>query len=239
MRLAVISDIHGNSFALEAVLADIRRQAPDVIVNLGDVLASPVDPRATMDLLWGRDILTVRGNHDRWMIEQPIGQQSRVDAYASSQITDAHRQWLAALPPTAALDDVFICHGTPANDEGLWLDAYWHARATTLPSESHVEANAAGIAQSLMLCGHTHIPRAVRLRDGRQIVNPGSVGLQIVRGSPDARYAILDRLDGAWSASIRIVAYDHRAAAERARANGFPQWHEALATGWADPDGLF
>src|SRR5882757_588966 len=77
-----------------------------------------------------------------------------------------------------------------------------------------------GIETSLILCGHTHIPRVVRLRDGRMIVNPGSVGLPgydgqapvsyvVEVGTPHACYAILERTRGGWSATIRYVPYDN------------------------------
>ena len=90
-----------------------------------------------------------------------------------------------------------------------------------------------------MLCGHTHIPRAVRLKDGRLIVNPGSVGLQFNIGSPDARYATIELRGGKYYPSFHAVPYDHFAAARQAEANGFPQWREALVTGWAGAQGLF
>jgi diadenosine tetraphosphatase ApaH/serine/threonine PP2A family protein phosphatase len=79
----------------------------------------------------------------------------------------------------------------------------------------------------------------VRLRDGRLIVNPGSVGLQMNHGSPDARYAIVERRDGKYYPSFHAVPYDHFAAARQAEANGFPQWRDALVTGWTGAAGLF
>ena len=85
-----------------------------------------------------------------------------------------------------------------------------------------IEKAAEGIAQSLIMCAHTHIARAVKLRDGRMVVNPGSVGLPGYRanhpphvveaGTPDARYAILELRDGSWRVTFRHVPYDHGAA---------------------------
>lgn len=239
MRLAVISDVHGNSFALEAVLADIRAEGADAIVNLGDHLASPIDPRATADMLLALPMPTIRGNHDRWMVTPRSGKPDPIDSFARGQIDAEHLQWLAGLPATLVFEGILLCHGTPASDEKFWLEGFIHARTTTIPDEAAVSAHAAGADYPVILCGHSHIARAVRLRDGRQIVNPGSVGLQIVYGSPDARYVILDRRNGKWSPSFRVVAYDHAAAARAAEAHGFGHWTEALTTGWADPDGLF
>ena len=109
----------------------------------------------------------------------------------------------------------------------------------TLPAEESVVRAAEGVDYPVMLCGHTHIARSVRLRDGRQIINPGAVGMQLVHGSPDARYAIIERHNGRWRTDLRVVEYDHRAAAAQCVANGFSGWGEAIATGWSDADGLF
>jgi diadenosine tetraphosphatase ApaH/serine/threonine PP2A family protein phosphatase len=106
-----------------------------------------------------------------------------------------------------------------------------------------IEAVAEGITQQLILCGHTHLARAVRLRDGRLVVNPGSVGSPgyrdihpfphvIEAGSPDARYAILKWIGDDWRVTFRHVPYDHEAMAALARRNGQPELAAALATGW-------
>ena len=106
-----------------------------------------------------------------------------------------------------------------------------------------IEKAAEGITQRLILCAHTHIARAVRLGDGRIIVNPGSVGSPAYRdvhpfphimeaGTPDARYAILELVDSIWRVTFRHVPYDHDAMAALARRNGQPELASALATGW-------
>lgn len=147
--------------------------------------------------------------------------------------------WLAALPPTALVgEDVFLCHGTPDNDETPWLDNFYHGRKTTLPSEDEVARQAAGIDCAVILCGHTHIARTLRLRDGRLIANPGSVGMQLVRGSPDAHYAIVEKGRRGWQTALMAVPYDTKAAAGLAEANGFPGWGESIRHGWAGPESL-
>ena len=106
-----------------------------------------------------------------------------------------------------------------------------------------VEREAAEVDASLILCGHTHIPRVVRLRDGRLVVNAGSVGLPgylgsdpvahvVEAGTPHACYAIVERTAGVWHATIRYVAYDNTRMAELAARNGNPVWASSLATGW-------
>jgi putative phosphoesterase len=237
VRLAVISDIHGNRLALEAVLADIAQQGADTIVNLGDVAAGPIDPVGTLALLESLNLPTVRGNHDRWIAER---RTDRIDLFVSDLITERDFAWLGGLPSTLVVnDEVFLCHGTPVSDTDPWLDNWFDQRSMTLPNEDEVTRLAVGIDYPVLLCGHTHVPRSVRLRDGRRIVNPGSVGLPFLYGSPDARYALIDRKGSDWTVNLRSVPYDHEGSARQAEAHGFGHWRGALTTGWPGPQGLF
>lgn len=104
---------------------------------------------------------------------------------------------------------------------------------------------AAGCPASLILCGHTHIPRAVQLNDGRLIVNPGSVGVpayasdlpwphSMEAGTPHARYAILDKRNPGWQVEFFQVEYDWAAASHLAAARNRPDWAIALVTGRVD-----
>lgn len=240
MIIAVISDVHGNRLALEAVLEDIERRKVDARLNLGDLVSGPLEPNWTADILMELDIPTVRGNHDRVLIELPPEKLGPVDRMAQEQMDSRHRAWLNGLPKTMALlGDVFMCHGTPQSDEAPWLDAWFDGRTVTLPDEASVTMQAKDVDYPLILCGHTHVPRIVRLRDGRLIVNPGSVGLQMYYGTPDARYATIEIRGGKYYPSLHTVPYDHGAAARQAEANGFPHWRDALTTGWVGAGGLF
>jgi len=240
VKIAVIADVHGNRLALEAVLGDIARQGVDATFNLGDLVSGPMEPGWSADIMMDLDIPTVRGNHERALVQLPPDKLGPIDRFAQEQMDTRHRIWINDLPPTLSLlDDVFLCHGTPTSDEEPWLDSWWQGRTVTTPDEATVAARAEGFDYPVLLCGHTHVPRAVRLRDGRLIVNPGSVGLQMNLGSPDARYGIVERRDGKYYPSFHAVPYDHFAAARQAESNGFPHWREALVTGWAGAEGLF
>ena len=240
MRFAVISDVHGNTMALDAVLEDIAHRGVDATLCLGDHVSGPMDPAGAADRLMGLDGPTIRGNHDRWLVERVGKELDPVDRFAVMRMKSAHRAWLAELPATAVFNGkIFLCHGTPASDNHAWLDGWYQDRQMTLPAEESVVRAAEGMDYPVMLCGHTHIARSVRLRDGRQIINPGAVGIQLVHGSPDARYAIIERHNGLWRTDLRVVEYDHHAAAAQCVANGFSGWGEAIATGWSDADGLF
>ncbi len=87
MRLAVISDIHGNLLALEAVLADIAERGVDAIVNLGDCVTGPLWPRETFERLAELDLPTVRGNHDRWIVEKAEAELSPAGRFARDALT--------------------------------------------------------------------------------------------------------------------------------------------------------
>jgi diadenosine tetraphosphatase ApaH/serine/threonine PP2A family protein phosphatase len=244
MRFAAIADVHGNCLALEAVIADIRAQNIEDIVNLGDMASGPLDARRTMDALMALDAVHVLGNHDRYLIDRPPEKMGSWDGPAHAQLDANHLDWLRTVPPTRVFrDEVFLCHATPASDEIYWLETVLPDGAVRMASLQTIEQAAGRITQPLMLCGHSHIARAVRLADGRMIVNPGSVGSPGYRdvhpfphvmeaGTPDARYAILESVGGIWRATFRHVPYDHEAMAALARRNGQPELASALATGW-------
>ena len=246
MRFAAIADIHGNYLALEAVLADIRTQGIDAIVNLGDMVSGPLDARRTMDLLKALDAVHVLGNHDRYLIDRPHEKMGSWERRVYTELDTGDLDWLRAVPATQVFREcVLLCHATPASDEAYWLETALPDGNVAMSPLETIEKAAEGIAQSLILCAHTHIARAVKLRDGRMVVNPGSVGLPGYRanhpphvveaGTPDARYAILEQRDGSWRVTFRHVPYDHGAMAALARQNGQPDLASALATGWIRP----
>jgi diadenosine tetraphosphatase ApaH/serine/threonine PP2A family protein phosphatase len=244
MRFAAIADVHGNYLALEAVIADIRAQGIAEIVDLGDMASGPLDARRTMDALMALDAVHVLGNHDRYLIDRPPEKMSSWDRPAHAQLDASHLDWLRTVSPTLVFrEKVFLCHATPANDQAYWLETVLPDGTVQMASLEAIEKAAAGITQRLVLCGHTHVARAVRLGDGRLIVNPGSVGLPgyrdthpyphvIEAGTPDARYAILELVDGSWRVAFRHVPYDHDAMAALAHHNGQSELASALATGW-------
>lgn len=254
MKLAVISDIHGNLLALQAVLADIERHGVDQTVNLGDILSGPLQPAETADLLMTQGFPTIRGNHERQVLalldrpDVPFDVFS-TDGYTASRLLPAHMAWLRGLPTSLALNrDVLLCHGTPASDLHYWLETVvpgfgQHGspgvRAAT-PAE--VLGRLGQATHPVMLCGHTHVPRLAHCA-GVLVVNPGSVGLPaydddhprphiIENGSPHARYAVLEQTGQGWQVDLRAVPYDHLAQAGVAARNGREDWAHALATGF-------
>ncbi len=248
MRLAAVTDIHGNLPALEAVLADIARSQVDLVVNLGDIVSGPLWPVETADRLMALALPTIRGNHERQVL-RPLEGMGASDRHAALRLTAAQRGWLATLPATMRpASDVFCCHGTPDNDLRYFLETvtpdFGSNGSRGVRAATHDEAmeRAGKVQASLILCGHTHQPRIRQLDDGRLVVNPGSVGLPayddnhphfhlMETGSPHARYALLERHNGRWSVELRNVAYDWESAAVQADRNGRPDWADALRSG--------
>src|SRR5689334_7574767 len=166
MRFAAIADVHGNYLALQAVLADIRALDIADIVNLGDMLSGPLDARRTIEILMRLDAAHVLGNHDRYLLDRPPEKMGSWDRPAYDALGAAQLDWLRAHPKARVFrEQVFLCHATPDNDEVYWLDTVHPDGAVALSPLDRIEQLAGEITQSLILCAHTHLARAVRLRD--------------------------------------------------------------------------
>lgn len=242
MKIAALSDIHGNLTALDAVLRHIRSQGADLIVNLGDIVSGSLSPSETVDRLMALDLPTIRGNHERQLLASDVDAMRQSDRFAREALRADQLDWIAQLPETLRIaDDVLLVHGTPESDLDYFLETVTEqgCRAAT---REEVEDRAGHGAERLILCGHTHVPRSMRLGDGRFVVNPGSVGLQayeddrpwphrIETGSPHARYAMVTRTKSGWDVAFHAIEYDWNAAANLARANGRPEWEMALREG--------
>lgn len=242
MRIALVSDIHGNLPALQAVVEDISRRGADVVVNLGDSLSGPLLPLETARLLMAQDWVQLAGNHERQILNPH--QRIASDEYAFAQLGEPELAWLTTLKPHLQLNaEVLLCHGTPRSDHEYFLETV-EPHDVRLATPDEIIARQAGAEAALIACGHTHVPRALRTAAGCLIVNPGSVGLQaydddhlhyhvMQTGSTDARYAIVERDDQGWRAALIAVPYDWRPMAALAQRNGRPDWAHAIATGYA------
>lgn len=239
MKFGVVSDIHGNLPALEAVVSDAG--AVDAWLNLGDILSGPLWPAETADFLMAQGWLTMAGNHERQLLTLPLERMGLSDRFAAQALTPAHKAWLAALPGELRPAPGLRCvHGTPGSDLVYLLETVTPAGLRPATPEE-VAARAGEAGATLLLCGHSHMPRDLRL-PALHVANPGSVGLQayddahpwphdVEVGTPHARYAVVDQADPGWRIELRQVAYDWEAAASRAEVNGRGDWADALRTG--------
>jgi putative phosphoesterase len=224
--VAVLSDIHGVLPALEAVLAEPAVVGAERIVLTGDIAAGP-QPVAVLERLLGLGdrVAWVRGNADRELVSLARGGGTDIPdpiaPWAAKQLRPDQVELLAGLPHpvTLAVDgfgDVVFCHGTPRDDnEVVLVDTRLDRWAEALAELSEDVRT--------VVCGHTHMP-FVRLAHGRQIVNPGSVGMPY--GRPGAHWALL--ADGA--VSLRRSVFDPaRAGAAIRRDSSYPDVAE-----WTD-----
>jgi predicted phosphodiesterase len=233
VRVAVVSDIHANLHALEAVLVSIAEDAPDAVWCLGDLVGYGPQPNPCCALVAERAELCLIGNHDLAVLGRLDLEDFAPDAADSARWTDSvlepqHRGYLESLDPQAAEGEVELYHASAR-------DPVWEYVLTPLAAfASFAETDA-----RILLVGHSHVALAFGLAgdrlettiapggteldlsgEGRWILNPGSVG-QPRDGDPRAAYLLLD-LDGQ-RAEYRRIEYDVARTQAEIRAHGLPE----------------
>ena len=247
MRLAVITDIHGNVLALRAALADIARRGIEEIICLGDIASGMGWPAETVELLRERGIPCIRGNHDRHVGEAPAERQRGQDAIAYNGTTPEQRAWLRDLPRSLHLaGGILACHGSPDSDvQNLLEDARGGVFVQSPLPDIRARLGEAGLAARVVLCGHSHRYEVMQVPGGPLVINPGSLGLpgfRVGKGedvtrsesrAPHARYAVLHLPpDAPPEAELLAIRYDWDAAADRARDLGSEVWAHMIRTGF-------
>jgi predicted phosphodiesterase len=237
VRVAVISDIHANLYALEAVLTEVDRNPPDAIWCLGDTVGYGPRPNECCDVVRERSEITLVGNHDLVALgEGGINaddfnpEAAAASRWTAEELSESSKAFLRGLAPKAETEGVQLFHGSPRDP--VW--DYVLTEAAALESLTMTSA-------PLVLVGHTHAPTALVLDGdgvegglvteeleppigrGRWLLNPGSVG-QPRDGNPDASYLELDL--AARTARFRRVAYPVARTQEEIRERGLP---DALA----------
>ena len=246
MKIAVISDIHGNVFALKAVLDDLKKRDVDKIVNLGDIFYGPIAPKETYDLLQQYEIVTIQGNQDRQVSEAQPDEiiNNPTMAFVVGQLKGEPLQWLRSLPHELHLsDDVYLCHGGPGDDLLYFLENV-ESGYPVVRSDTEISSMLKGESASLILCGHTHVPRSVSLASGQLIVNPGSVGLpayaddlpvshRMENYAPHATYAIIEKQQYDWRIEHFKIPYEVDLAVQQCEKLQRNDWTGFLKTGRA------
>jgi predicted phosphodiesterase len=247
-KWAVVSDIHGNLPALEAVIADARAQGADDFLNLGDILSGPLWPAETARLLIPRGWQTIAGNHERQLLALPRERLGESDRHAAERLDEAALRWLRSLPTVMRPEELLLCvHGTPASDLDYLLETVTDdygvegSKGVRAATRDELRPRLGELPAQLVLCGHSHMPRRASV-DVYLVANPGSVGLpafdwdrphvhDMETGTPQARYALVQRELFYWNVELRAVDYDHEAAARQAERHGRGDWADALRTG--------
>lgn len=232
MRIALISDIHGNFVALEAALADIQKRGAERIICLGDVALEGPQPRQVIQRLRDLDIPAIMGNTDQWLLnpipprdgDEERQEESAIEQWTAAQLTSADRELVMGYHATLSLDFghgfTLLCyHGSPRGfydriEPDTPLDDLdrWFAQERALINAG----------------GHTHEPM-IRRYGSSTLVNPGSVGLPLVKPTGGsaihpawAEYALLERDQGALSIALLRVPYALENLAAAAHAAGMP-----------------
>ena len=233
MRLAVISDIHANLYALEAVLEEIDHDPPDEIWCLGDTVGYGPRPNECCELVRDRCTQTLVGNHDlvalgsaEVELEDFNPEAGAASVWTSGELSRESREFLSSLEPAATLDGFELYHGSPRDpvwgyvlDEVAVEDSFTRTKApVVLVGHSHV-ATAAVLAGETIEGGVAPADFSAALGAGRWLLNPGSVG-QPRDGDPRAAWLRLDLVSG--EARFRRVAYPVARTQAEIRERGLP-----------------
>ena len=240
MTYAVLSDVHGNTLALKAVIDDIRRRGIKHIINLGDSLYGPLDPAGTFQLIKKNNMTSVSGNEDRELID---GSHNPTIQYTLSQISDDAIAWLKSLPFETVVDDaLYSCHGTPRSDTEYMMETI--ADNKVMPrGDDELLRILKDIKENIILCGHSHVQRFVKAGE-KLIINPGSVGCpaydddnpsfhRMESGNPYAKYAMVHVSHEDIKVEHVSLPYDHETMARLAEENNRHDWAKWLRTGRA------
>jgi predicted phosphodiesterase len=219
-RVAALYDIHGNLPALEAVLADVRREGVDLLVVGGDVVPGPM-PHETLGMLRVLDIpaMFIRGNGDREVLTARQGavpstippQYREGIRWNAAQLDADDARVIAAWPPSLRIDvggigSVLFCHATPRNDTEIF---------TRRTPEDRLRPIFDGLGAPLAVCGHTHM-QFDRMVGATRVMNAGSVGMPFA--DPGAYWLLL-----APGVELRRTTYDVNRAAELIRGTSYPE----------------
>lgn len=225
MRIAFISDIHGNATALEAVLADIKEKQIDQIVVLGDIAYRGPEPKYSIKLVQDLDATVIKGNADEWIVrgvqqgevpDQALELMNQEREWAVSQLDQAEIDYLSNLPSDLSfIKEGVTIHGFHATPSSLF--------DVVLPSASDAEITdklTKDTEADIYLYGHIH-QAYIRPVDGKTIVNLGSVGLPF-DGVTKASYATIEINKNTVSASIERVDYDIEKTIQAYKDNNYP-----------------
>ncbi len=212
-RIAILADVHGNFPALEAVLADIDREAPDEVLVGGDLVGRGPEGSRVVRAIRERGWPSIRGNHEEYLLDFRRGrvpsewhetEEWAASRWMAAELATEDVDYIAALPfslAPAGGEGLTLIHGSPRSvNEGLgpWT------------SDGKLGSHLAACGAAMLVCGHTHRPMH-RVVSGGEVVNVGSVGLPFNRDRR-AQYAIFESGEssesGGWTVEFRKVEYD-------------------------------
>lgn len=243
MKFAILSDIHGNSFALEAILEDLEKRKVDQVFNLGDILYGPIAPAKTYTLLQNVETISISGNQDRIILEQAEGKNnSETMNFVLDELNGEALEYLRSLPYNFHHDNaIYLCHGSPKRDDEYLVERLQEG-FVDIKANIEIEDALRDISESIVVCGHSHKFHLIKTGT-KTVINPGSVGLQAYDDdSPiyhkmenyhtNTRYCVLN-IEEDISVDFISLPYDFESAAKLAEKNSRPDWARWLRTGRA------
>lgn len=244
MKIAILSDIHSNVYALEEVIKDAKNKNVDVILNLGDSFYGPIAPRATYDLIKQNNIISICGNQDREILEASLDQleKNKTLKLVYDDLGEEVLYWIQSLPFEKFIhEEIYIVHGTKDDDTVYMLEDIKSGKPV-LKDDKKILELIDDVESKFIICGHSHTARCVNLSSGQVVINPGSVGLQAYKDElpfehkiendfSDATYIILELQDDSYNIELINVSYDYEKAAKDAEKNGREDWAYAIRNG--------
>ena len=244
MKIAILSDIKSNVYALQEVIKDAKSKNVDILLNLGDSFYGPIEPRKTYDLLRENNFVTVCGNEDREILEASLEslEKNKTLKYVYDDLGEEVLYWIQDLPFEKFVgEDLYMTHGTQHDDSVYMLEDVQSGQVV-LRSDKEILDLIDDVESKFVMCGHSHTARCINLSSGQVVINPGSVGLQgfkadkhsahkIENLTPDASYVILNVNNNEYSLELVKVPYDYEKAALKAQKNGREDLAYALRNG--------
>ena len=244
MKIAILSDINSNVYALQEVIKDAKNKNVDLMLNLGDSFYGPIAPRETYDLIKENNFITVCGDQDRKILEASLAtlEENKTLKYVYDDLDDDILYWIQSLPFEKFIgEDLYITHGTQ-HDDSIYMLEDVKSGKPVLRNDKEILNLVDDVESKFVMCGHSHTPRCVNLSSGQVVINPGSVGLQgfkndnpcehkIENLTTDATYVVLDVDNDKYNLELVKVPYDYEKAAKKAEQNGREDWAFTIRNG--------
>jgi len=233
MKIALISDIHGNFPALEAVYHSINEKGIYEIFNLGDSLYGPLWSEETAQFLLKNNIKSIMGNQDEDLINDKP--KNETEKYTLSQLSKSSIDWLKTLPKIIQKENITLFHGTFDSNREYLLENIFQGNIY-IKNNNEILEKIKNIDSKYIGFGHSHLERILTINE-KILINAGSVGLpafsdddpihNIETFNNFAKYVLINDQ----SIEIINVEYDHKSSCKRARDNNRNDWYVCLKNG--------
>ena len=225
MKIAILSDIKSNVYALEAVIEDIKNKNIEVVLNLGDMFYGPIDPRATYDLIRENKFINILGDEDREILEASLAQLEENDTlrYVYNDLGEDVLYWIQELQFEKIIGGTYyMIHGTYFNDKDSLLEEVKDKKSYLRTDEEIIKLTD-NIKAPFIFCGNSLDAKFHKLNTGQIVINPGSVGMK-----KEALYSILSIEENQYNLEQIKVIYDYEKAVKKAIENGREDWAQTI-----------